>query len=180
VFVITPDQEYILDILRKTRVMRTDQAAKLLSVIDAGKSEQYTARLLNQLQHMQKIAWKTDSLFTTPLLYKAPVDDEMLSAVDIMADLTDYRVASLSSYSKPYKLCFYTEQGDSIGSYAVIFVSPGDEMKITAALHDADKDDRTIIFLSSEPIQREIIKTSLPHFFAIRDNGKYRYYEGGK
>ena len=178
-FITTPEQDYLLSILKTTKVMRRSQTLTLLQKLDHGKTEQFVARCLEQLRHIRKIVWLTDDLFTLPLLQKSPVDESMLSAIDIMLDLTEVRVDALSASAQPYKLCFLAQQQNDIGNYAIIVAPPGSEAVITASLRSSDDDGRTVIFLVSTLSQAEGIKTSLPHFFAISDGGKYRYYSGG-
>ena len=179
-FTTTPDQEYILSILSKTRFMRVNQACKLLKLIDEAKVEIYAVSLLKQLKHMEKIAWKSEKVFALPSLYRDSVDEEMLAAIDIMIDLTDSKILSLSANNPPYKLCFLTEQGDNVGNYAIISVAPGSEMTVTATLSAAATDTRTVIFLLSDISQKNKIKTTLPHFFALYDANRYRYFKGGE
>ena len=61
----------------------------------------------------------------------------------------------------------------------MIIVHPGTEAIITAALQDSNHDGRTVIFLVTNPTQSEEIKTALPHFYAISEKGKYRYFSTG-
>jgi len=159
--------------------MRKDQAVRLLACIDEAKIEQYTIGLLNQLRHIQKITWITDTVFTLPFLYNKPIDECMLSAMDIMLDLTESRITALTTNNPPYKLCFFTGQENHLNSYAVIVVAPGSETTVTASLCNANAKDFTVIFILSDFAQKDNIKTPLPHFFAILDNGRYRYFEGG-
>lgn len=178
-FTVTQEQEYILSILHKTKVMRKEQAVKLLRIADFKRNAEYTTRCLEQLRHIRKIKWVSSDVFTLPILYMEPIDEEMLSAVDIMLDLTDSKILALSASKPPYKLCFVNGSEDSFGSYAVIVVPHGSETMITASLYGAESNNRTVIFLLSDSSQKERIKTALPHFFAIHDSGKYRYFKGG-
>ena len=178
-FVTTPEQGYILSILQETKFMRKDQVFKLLNSVDSRITAGYTDRCLGQMRHIRKITWRTDDVICLPDLYKEPKDDEMLAAIDIMLDLTDFKILVVSAGPAPYKLCFLTEQSASLGSYAVIIVAPGSEEMITASLHGADPESRTIIFLLPEILQKNNIETALPHFFAVYDGGKYRYFKGG-
>jgi hypothetical protein len=178
-FTTTPDQDYILSVLRETKAMRKSQAQTLLGKLDGGNDERYIVRCLEQLRHMRKIFWQSDEVFTLKALWAVPADAEMLSAADIMLDLTDIRVHTISSSFAQYKLCFMSEQKDGIGNYAVVVVRPGTESMITATLKNASPDERIIIFLLSTLSQAEGIKTSLPHFFAMYDNGIYHYFSGG-
>lgn len=176
---ITPDQEYILSILQKTKVMRGDQAYRLLNKLDGSKNDQYAARCLEQLRYIRKIARKSDGVFTLPILGNVPADEEMLSAMDIMLDLTDFKILELSAGKPPYKLCFLTEQDNSMGSYAVVTVPPGHEASVSASLSFSDPESPTVIFLLSELSQKDGVKTALPHYFTVKDGGKYRYFGGG-
>lgn len=179
-FTTTPEQDYLLSILQKTKVMRKDQAAKLLSGFDTKRDAGYTSRCLAQLQHIRKIKWsrqRPDDVFTLPLLYQESIDEDMLSAIDIMADLSDSKIIALST-TQPYKLYFYIAQENSFWSYAVITVQPGSEALVSTSLIGVETENRTLIFLLSNLEQKDNIRTSLPHFFAVNDGGKYRYFYG--
>lgn len=177
-YLITPEQEYVLGVLQKTKVMRRTHAYRLLKML-GGRNERYVDRCLEQLRHIRKIVFKPEDLITLPLLYKAPADDEMLSAIDVMLDLTRFKVSALTADRPPHKLCFLTEQDDSMGSYSVVIVRPGQEATVLASLSFSAFEDSTVIFLLSELSQKDSIKTKLPHYFATYDGGKYRYFEGG-
>jgi hypothetical protein len=178
-FMTTPDQDYILTILKETKSMRKSQALALLNKLDIENDALYLARLLEQLRHMRKITWLTGGLFTLKPLWSVPADAEMLSAIDIMLDLTDIRVQTVTARTAPYKLCFLSEQKDGIGNYAVCVLHPGTEAAISAMLHSSGYKERTVVFLLSALSQAEKIKTPLPHFFAIFDGGRYKYFSGG-
>ena len=175
-FITTPDQEYLMSILGAVKAMRKTQAYRLLGKLDAGKTAQYVDRCLEQLRHMQKISLAGDMLMLLRE-YDAPPDKDMLAAIDIMLDLTDIRVRSISASTPPYKLCFLAEQKKGLGNYAVIAVPIGTERMVTAGLDSSGQDSRTItiIFLLSDLSQAGSVKTALPHFFALPDGGKYRY-----
>jgi hypothetical protein len=177
-FTITPTLEYVLSVLDATKVMRKEQAFKLLKKFDAGKTEEHLIRDLRQLKHIQKIVWKSDDVLTTPLLFNEPTDEEMLSAIDIMLDLTDRRILSISRGPAPYTLRFVSEYRDRVKAFAVIIVNARSERSIKALL-PGGSDECTIIFVISSLSQKDRIKTSLQHFFAVRDGGRYRYYRKG-
>ena len=175
-YTLTQDQEYILSVLKETKSMRKSQAFSLLNKLDSEKQESYAARCLNQLRHMRKIAWQTDELFTLSPLWAVSADAEMLSAIDIMLDLTDIKIHALSASTQPFKLCFLSEQNRGSGNYAVTVVRPGTEVSINYALRSIHGDIHTVIFLLQNISQAKEIQTSLPHFFALFDNGKYHYF----
>jgi len=175
-FTTTPEQDYILAILKATGIMRKTQAVKLLDKLGGCKGESHWERCFRQLGHIRKIAWVSDGLFTLPLLRRAPVDGDMLRAIDIMADLTDARVRAVTASTPPYKLCFLAEQRKGFGSYSIAIARPGAEALLTAAMQNHAQDGRTVVFLLSSPSQAGLVKTPLPHFFAVPEGGGYRYY----
>jgi hypothetical protein len=180
-FTVTPEQEYILSILNVTRIMRRDQAFHLLAKLNKWNTEvytqTYTLRCLWQLKHIRRLAWKTDDVFTLPLLFHEPIDEEMLSAIDIMLDLTKEKILSVSVGPAPYKLSFSSEKGKDLKAFAIVTVKPGSEKISTILLNSDSSDGRIIIFLLSSLSQRDSVKTSLPHYFAILDGGRYRYFK---
>ena len=177
-FTVTPDQKYILSILDATKVMRKDHAFRLLEKLSAEYTEGYELRCLMQLKYMRKIAWKTDDVFAVPMMFNEPIDEDMLSAVDIMLDLTGKRVMSVSAGPEPYKLRFLSARDKGSNGFAVIVFNASLEREISASLHRIP-DGHTIIFLLSNLSQKDRVKTALPHYFAIRDGGRYRYFRKG-
>ena len=176
-FFNTPDQEYVMFILKAVKAMRITQAYSLLRKLDGSKTGRYASRCLDQLRYMQKI-WMAGGTLTFPRLHGAPVDEDMLAAIDVMLDLTDIKVHAISSSTLPYKLCFLAEQNNGMGNYAVIVAHPSSEAVTAASLQNTDPDGRTVIFLISELSQAASIKTDLPHFLALNDGGKYKYLSG--
>jgi len=175
-YTITPDQKYILSILKETKAMRKSQAFTLLHKLSDSKDESYILRCLDQLRHMRKIVWQSEDLFTLSQLWAVPADAEVLSAIDIMLDLTEIRIPAISSSTRPYTLCFLSEQHDGIGDYAVIAVHPGEEVTITTNLRHINNDSTTIVFLLQNISQAKQIQTSLTHFFATYADGNYHYF----
>lgn len=176
-FTVTPDQKYVLSVLDATKVMRKSQATKLLVKLGGGRTEDYARHCLWQLKHIRKIAWKTDEVFVTPMMFNEPMDEDMLPAADIMLDLTDQRVISVSAGLAPYKLRFLSERDYGPNGFAIVVLNVGTEREINASLTTAPG-DYTIIFLLSYLSQKDRVKTSLPHYFALRDGGRCRYFRG--
>jgi len=174
-FTTTPDQKYLLSVLDATKTMRRDQAARLLAKLRGEHDEAYAARCLWQLRHIRKIAWKTGGVFSTPMLSNEPTDGDMLSAIDVMLDLTDRRVLSASQGPAPYKLRFLSERGNGLGQFAVVVFNAGAERSVAAALPTAP-DGHAVIFLLPDLSHKARVKTSLPHYFAIRDGSRLRYF----
>lgn len=172
-FLTTRDQERVLSVLEKTGCLRIDQAARLLNDI-GGK---YAERVLRQLRYMQKIYRKTDTAVTLPHRAERPLDTDMLAAVDIMLDIAGGNLLAVSSGKPPFKLCFLTETGEGVGSYAVLIVPKGAEAQINFHMDEAVSQPRTLILMLEDIAQRERLTIPLPHFFAVFDGG-YRYFEG--
>jgi len=177
-YTITPNQEYILSILNETKVMRKDQAIRLLMKLDAGITVEDAQRCIGQLRHIRKLVWKTDNVFTHPMLFHKPTDDEMLSAIDIMIDLSKQRVLSVSAGPAPFKFRFLSEEGNGARSFAVAVVQPGYESTIMAAPNDTLEGCIAILLLS-ERSQKDTVKTEMQHYFAIRSGGRYHYFKSG-
>lgn len=177
-FTVTQDQKYVISILDATKMMRKGQAVRLLSKLGAEYTDDYALRCLLQLKYIRKIAWKTDDLFAVPMMFNEPIDEDMLSAVDVMLDLTEKRILSIAAGPEPYKLRFLSASDKGSKGFAVIALNAGIESRMKSLLAEAPE-GYTIIFLLSNILQKDRVETSLPHYFAIRDGGKYRYFRKG-
>ena len=177
-FTVTPDQKYILSVLDATKIMRKSQVVKLLSKLGAGYTEDYALRCLLQLKYIRKVAWKTDDVLAVPMMFNEPIDEDMLSAIDVMLDLTDKQILSVAAGPEPYKLRFLSAGDEGAKGFAVIAFNTGTASKIKTSIPDAP-DGHTIIFLLSHMHQSDRVKTTLPHYYAVRDGGKYRYFRKG-
>jgi hypothetical protein len=186
--IVTRNQQKLLDIIRCTGYLATIHAYRLLDKPDAGEREtggfassDYPVRVLWQLQNLQKIRLNADGVACMPHLVDSPVDHDMLNAIDIMLDLSANAPLSVSSKKPPFKLCFLSQRGDKLGSYGVVTAQAGDERRVCRAINetgDNGLESRTVIFILSDPEQRDLYSTSLPHYFAISSYGKYRYFKG--
>jgi hypothetical protein len=134
---------------------------------------------------LQKIRLNRDGVACLSHLVDSPVDCDLLSAIDVMLDLSGNTPIVVSSKKPPFKLCFLSQRGDRLGSYGVITASPGDERRVCLMLDEYARDSagngldsRTAIFILRNPDRRNMFTTSLPHCFAVFDAGKYRYFKG--
>jgi hypothetical protein len=137
----------------------------------------YPMRVLNQLRHLGKIRLGGDGIAVLPRLAVKGVDDDMLDALDVMLDISNGAPAAIASGVPPFKLCFLAERGDRLASYGVVTAAPGDERRVCFLL-DADKTERTVIFITRDAARTERLTTALPHYFAVRDGGRLRYFKG--
>jgi hypothetical protein len=176
-FIITPEQDALLRVLDETRYLTAAQALRILQLVSETATPSLAAHVLNQLRYMQKVFWKSETVVTLPHLSDKPIDADMLSAVDVMLDLSDGRLLTISSKKPPFKLCFLTERGGKLGSYGVVAAPPGGERAISQTLADMEA-ERTVIFLLSDTARQPLFKITQQHYFAIPDNGKYRYFRG--
>ena len=179
-FITTPEQDYLLSVLKATKVMMKAQAFRLISKLNIGRNGQYVDRCLAQLGHIRKIAWYSDDLFTLPMLQRLPVDDDMLPAIDVMLDLTETKLEVISALTSPCKLSFLTKQKDNYGNYVVTVVHPGFETVAVESLLSLAPEGRTVVFIISNPAQIQKIKTALPHYYALIDaeGTGFRYFSG--
>ncbi len=159
----------------------------LLNKLEDRKTEWHSENCLKQLQHMNRITWsaKAEDVFTLPLFYNSPVDNDMLSAIDIMLDLTDTRVLKVSAPGPPFKLRFLTERKDRLNGYVIASVLPGGETRAAALINEsAQYSDRlplgiTVIILLPDMSLAKTMRLNVPHYFAIRGTNGYRYFEPG-
>ena len=179
---LTKDQEYILTIIKATRVLRRIHAFSLLSKLDSEIPDWYCDKCLRQLQHISRIAWSTkaEDVFTLPEMYDRPIDTDLLAAIDIMLDLTDKRIQAISAPGPPFKLRFLTERKSKLKGYAIAAVPPGNEAPMAALINEsAPAAGSAAIILLSDMSQMETLRIRIPHYFVIRGANGYRYFEGG-
>jgi hypothetical protein len=174
-YLTTPEQERLYTIIDKTGCMTTAQAERILPQKNPDAPESFSARVLRQLQYQQKVRFVSESVLTLPHLVERAPDRDMLAAVDIMLDITNGAPMDMSVKTPPFKLCFLAEQNGQIGSYGIIIAVPGNERRLNFQLEGTER--RTVIFLLTSPKQSEKIQTTLPHYFAVADCGKYRYFK---
>ena len=177
VFLITKDQAYIIMVIEATGFLRVSQVSRLLEKTGGVKSSAYIPGVIRQLRYMQKVYLLPEDLISLPYLSGRPADEDMLAAVDIMLDLTKSKVLAVSTGKPPYKLCFLTDAGADIDSFGVIAAPPGEERKVNFLLEGDSLCQRTVVFLLRDLEQKALFKTSMPHYFAIFDEGTLRYYK---
>ena len=177
-FKLTHDQKCIADVLEITGFLKIAQAHKLLEMRSAEKDFAYAKKVLSQLQHINRALWCADEIVTLPHLRKKDIDFDMLSAVDIMLELLEVPALAISTDKPPFKLSFLAERGEDIVPFAVAVVAPGTETELNHHLSFAGR-ELTAIFLLSDISQRELLTSSLTHFFAIRDGERLCYFKGG-
>jgi hypothetical protein len=170
---LTLDQRRLLEVITCAGYLTERQAGVLLGE----RAEGHPARVLRQLRHLGKVRLAGDGIAVLPRLADKSVDSDMLAAVDVMLDISSGAPAAIASDRPPYKLCFLAERGDRLSSYGVVAAAPGEEPRVNFLL-DADKTERTVVFIPRDAAQTERLKTALPHYFAVRDGGRFRYFKG--
>ena len=176
-YLITQDQKRIMSILDKTQVLTTAQVFCILKVSNERATEAYALRVIQQLRYMQKLRFESEDIITLPdMVPQRDKNDLILAAVDIMLDISEGAPLEVGSKSTPFILRFLTDNGDSIGCYGIIAVPLGGAARVNFQLEDISSVKQTIILLLADLKQREEIKTTRPHYFAVKDGNKYRYY----
>ena len=133
-------------------------------------------RILRQLRYMQKLRFESEDIVTLTNIRSGDIDRDMLAAVDVMLDISDNAPLEIGGEAVPFKLRFLTDDGDRVGSYGIIVVPLGSEAQIHFQLKEVVSDKHTVIFILTDLAQRDKLKTSQPHYFAVHDGDKYRYY----
>jgi hypothetical protein len=177
-FTLTVYQRYISDILEETGALRAGQVRRLLQKLDEKTDPAYAGRLIVQLRTINRAFLKTEDVITPPRLRDKDVDTEMLLAVNVMLDLLEGAPLAVSAGKPPFKLRFVIERGDEVMPFGVAAAEPGGETELCYRLGGADN-GTTVVFLLTDLRQSEKIHTGLPHFFAVHDGEKLRYFKGG-
>lgn len=179
---LTQDQQFLQKVLEETHALRRTQALRLLRLHDPNKRPDQLEAALRQMRYIGLVTLPDDGLIIPAQLRKEPVDPIMLDAVDVMLDLTGKDLEDLSGRRPPFQLSFLTTLKDgSISAFSILHVPVGHEHELLLRLPAPDELHRrhTVIFLLAELSQREQLAAAQPHYFALRDGGRLRYFKGG-
>jgi hypothetical protein len=94
-----------------------------------------------------------------------------------MLDISGGKISAVKRGEPPCKLCFLVETENGVGSYAVIPVPRGHETEVRFALGGTRTEKRMLVLLLENACQRENFNIEHPHFFALREESKTRYFE---
>lgn len=178
---LTEDQWQILAVLKETRCLRPNQALRLLRAGGAQKTKPQVNAALRQLRYMGELIFLSESVVALPECRGQEPDGDMLDAVDVMLDLTGERLEGVAAHRAPFLLRFLATRKDGrLASFALLAVESGREAESVALAENADGDHRAVVFLLRDIEQRGKLRTALPHYFAIRENGRFRYFKGGE
>jgi len=122
--------------------MKTAQVARLISLAASKKNGAYINSCLRQLRYLGKIIFLEGDVVSLP--YYDGYDSEMLSAIDIMLDLTEKNILTLDT-DKPFKLSFVTEFEEDICSYAIMPVPAGMEKRLAAEVAATNIKSKAVI-----------------------------------
>lgn len=178
---LTRDQQYLMSILKETRCLTRRQALRLLRARTPQKEEAQVDAALRQLRYLGRIRPLDERVIALAEDGGRAADRGMLEAVDVMLDLCGRGLEDLSARRPPFKLVFLTTLDDgTISVFAVLPVEPGREGEAVTRLEVVPAEPhQSVIFLLSDLSQRALISVQRPHYFAVRDNGRLRYFKGG-
>lgn len=177
---LTENQAYLLSVLEETQCLSRRQAFALLRLREPWKTLEQTDTALRQLRHINQTVYLADDVVALAACLGQPPDSAMLEAVDVMLDLAGTEILSFSVHKPPFKLCFLTSlPGGGAGSFALLPVESGREAERLQAVQGAAHDQFTVVFLLEDWSQHEKLQAAFPHYFALRDGGKRRYFKGG-
>lgn len=173
---VTPEQEVLLESLGKAGCLTLDQAVKIMRSRTPRMAASLGKRLVDQLAHINKVRLLPDGIITTYLFGRR--DDDMLAAVEVMLDVCRGLPKVWAGRRPPFILTFLT--GEKLKQFGVVRVIEGMEVGIGVAVEGASTGRRLhVIFILSTLGQKELVSTSLPHYFVWHDGERYRYYKGG-
>lgn len=173
---ITPEQEVLLDTLGKAGCLTLDQAVKIMRSRTPRLAAPLGKRLVDQLAHINKVRILPDGTITTYLFGRR--DDDMFAAVDVMLDVCRGLPKVWAGRRAPFILSFLA--GEKLKQFGVVKVAEGMEVAIGVSVEGASTGRRLhVIFILSALGQKELVSTSVPHYFVWHDGERYRYFKGG-
>ena len=162
----TIEQEYILRLLGDFNCLRVSHMERLVRA-KYGKNAKAVAAMLRQLRVMGKVRLDGE---TVSLVYSTAHDD-VLTAFDVMLDMTRGAVESVEPAAPPFTLIF-TTAADTAG---IIAAGEGRGGKIPK------NEAMTIVIVLNNMEQRQYFADGKNRYFALRDeNGRYKYFSNGQ
>ncbi len=170
---LSNDARYIDSILCETNCLSVMQIHRLLKLSDTNAQPSYAEVIAKRLCYTGRAVMRDNDVLVPMYIDIPEPDPEMLADVDIMLDLLRELPAAVSAKKPPYKLVFQARRDES--AYAVAIVKGGQKYAFTSFSEQAF----TVVFLLEDLSQADLIETSGPHYFAVFEENKLRYYKGG-
>lgn len=177
---LTTDQEYILRVLKELHFFRKEQVYQLLHNRDNEKRPDQAEAALRQLTYLRKVVVLPGEIISLPFIGKIEPDEELLECVDVMLGLHGRVLSNLAVNPPPYRLRFSIPQDKAVQIFGILFVPSGQERKVCELLGDEQPDNITTIFRLENLESSDAIRLAIPHYLAVRDGSRYRYYKGGE
>lgn len=172
---LTHQQAYILDLLSKTRCMKTSQIRWFL--LRAYKTtDEYIDRQLQQLRYLNQVWIEGEYV----LLPERKRDDELITAVDIMLCFCNEGLPSFCEGTSPCKLVFFVPMAnEKVNIFRLFFVPAGKEQIISLESQKQNKPhDHTVLFYLQNEEQIQRLQTERKAYFVLQNSeGDYEFYK---
>ena len=168
---LSKPQKTLLEFLRVFGALREDQASTLL---EAQYGAQRMEPVIRQLLCGGMIRCENGLM----LLPDGKADADRIEAADIMLLLSPEELPVTTQRGMPpFSLTFFKTRGEKLWRYDICPVHPGKEPIVCAQLEGIPQKYRMIVFVLRAVSQRELLYTACEHCFAIKENGKFRFYK---
>jgi hypothetical protein len=134
-------------------------------------AEEQVRKMLTQLRYLGKVRWDGDYV----MLPGRKADHDIITAFDVITDLTSGQAEGIRSGDYPFTLIFSAGVEMRTEIFGVIIVDRYAEQDILAGLKGISP-DLTVIFVISRREQQKYLKVNNKSYFAIRENSGYRFY----
>lgn len=175
---LTPQQEYIMKLLKTFRCLKNDQIDRLVCS-DMNYEPVFAKR---QRERMLELC---GHLLSHPLsgcsgMKGAVPDIDLMDAMDVMLVFIDKGVEVYLKGSAPFKLSFVKKSKDGyLRAYYVAVVHKGAEFLISQQALGACKSDKNVVlFLLDDIAQADAIEFPHDHYYVVRQENGLRFYRG--
>jgi len=172
---ISKEQQAILSLLNDFRCLRILHIEKYMGTHRGSTTLQVKA-MLNQLRHMGYVMLKGGLV----MLPCRPVNTDILTAFDVMFEITADKKANIFSGRAPYTLFFTVDGVKNAGHYGVSVVKQSMEYDIAHRIVNNRNIKMTLIIVLENEEQKQYFAAVKKAYFAIYDGSKYGYFNAGE
>lgn len=167
---LSKPQKELLGLLRQFGTVREDQMKQLLR---QHYSNLHFDTIVHQMLCGGLIRRENGYLFEQ----SGVLNPAMESAVDVMLLLEPEHIEMMQKGTDPFALTFFKERQEKLWRYDICIADPGREAILCAALENINHKYRMIVFVLQSLEQQKELIIPCEHCFALKENGKYRFYK---
>ena len=172
---ISREQAVVMGLLKDFRCLRVEHIEKYLQIY-YGSVKTHIKPILNQLRFLGEVMLR-DGLVMLP---RRPVNPDILTAFDVMLEITSGKKANIFTGSSPYTLLFTVDGTKDAGFYGVAVVKSGMEYDIARQIINKRDMEMTLILILETAEQKRYFTAVKKVYFAVCDGNKYRYFNNNE